>query len=29
VMLEHYNESAEDFRDGTRDNDVGQNIGAP
>jgi SAM-dependent methyltransferase len=28
VTLEHYNQSAEDFRDGTRDHDVSQNIDA-
>ena len=28
VTLRHYNQSAEDFRDGTRDHDVSQNIDA-
>ena len=28
TTLEHYNQSAEDFRDGTRDHDVSQNIDA-
>ena len=28
VTLDHYNQSAEDFRDGTRDHDVSQNIEA-
>jgi SAM-dependent methyltransferase len=28
LTLEHYNQSARDFRDGTRDHDVSQNIGA-
>src|SRR5882672_9399352 len=28
VTLRHYNRSAEDFRDGTRDHDVSQNIDA-
>jgi len=28
VTLEHYNQRAEDFRDGTRDHDVSQNVDA-
>ena len=28
LTLEHYNERAESFRDGTRDHDVSQNIAA-
>jgi SAM-dependent methyltransferase len=28
LTLEHYNQRAQDFRDGTRDHDVSQNIGA-
>lgn len=28
LTLQHYNERAEDFRDGTREHDVSQNIGA-